>query len=106
MKLVHILFLVSALLLLVALGVAYVQLAEHDALLILHFDTYRGIDFLGSRADVFNIILVGFGVSLLNYLIARGLRHKDVLLSQILAGSSIFFSLLICIAVFVIIGVN
>lgn len=106
MKTKRLLFLASFTILVIALGVAYVKLADHDALLILHFDTYRGIDFLGSKFDVFNIIFVGMGLTVLNYLIARNLFRKDPLWAQLLAGASVFFSLLIFIALLVIIAVN
>jgi len=106
MKLKHILFIAAAILLFAALGTAYVKLADHDALLILHFDTYRGIDFLGSKFDVFNIIYLGIGMTLLNYLLARGIFKRDRILGQILAGASAFFALLIFMAVLVIIGIN
>src|SRR5689334_682806 len=106
MKLVNLLFALTGLLLLGALGIAYVQLAEHDALLILHFDSYRGIDFLGSKFDVFNIIFVGFGIGFLNYLLSRAMAKKELFFSKLLAGASAFFALLIFIAVAVIIAIN
>ncbi len=106
MKLKRLLFLAAFVILVFALGIAYVQLADHDALLILHFDTYRGIDFLGSKFDVFNVLYVGVGMIILNYLIARGLSKRSMVLAQILAGASVLFSLLIFIAVLVIISVN
>ncbi|MDO8601948.1 MAG: hypothetical protein Q7R62_02385 [bacterium] len=106
MKLKRILFLAAFVVLVAALGMAYVQLAEHDALLILHFDGYRGIDFLGSKFDVFNIIFLGIGITILNYLLARGIYRRSAVLAQIIAGATVFFSLLIFIAVAVIISVN
>lgn len=106
MKLKRLLFLAAFVILLIALGVAYVKLAEHDAGLLIHFDAYRGRDFLGSRSDVFQIIFVGLGVTILNYLLARNIYQRRVILAQILAGATVFFSLLIFIAVLVIISVN
>ncbi len=106
MKLTHTLFAISAAILLITLGLAYIKLVEHDALIILHFDSYRGIDFFGSRADVFNIIFIGIGIGLLNYLLARVTAKRDELLPKLLAGASAFFSLLIFIAVAVIISIN
>lgn len=106
MKLKRLLFLSAFVILIFALGIAYIQLAEHDALIILHFDSYRGIDFLGSRADVFGIILVGLGMTVLNYLLARGIYRREPVLGQLLAGATAFLSLLIFIAVLVIISIN
>ena len=106
MKLKRLLFLSAFIILIIALGIAFVQLADHDALLILHFDTDRGIDFLGSEFDIFNVLFVGIGMIILSYLIARGVSKRDVILAQILAGASVLFSLLIFTAVLVIISVN
>lgn len=106
MKLKRLLFLSAFVILIFALGTAYVKLAEHDALLILHFDSYRGIDFLGSSADVFGILSVGLGIVVLNYLLARSIYPREPFLAKILAGSTVFIALLIFIAVLVIIAVN
>ncbi len=106
MKTKRLLFVTAFAILVVALSTAFVKLAEHDALLILHFDSYRGRDFLGSKFDVFNIIFVGIGMIILNYLLARGIFRRNMFLAKLMGGVSVLLALLICIAVFVIISVN
>lgn len=106
MKLKRLLFLAAFVILVFALGIAYVKLAEHDALLLLHFDAYRGRDIFGSRTDVFNVIFIGMGIVTLNYLLARATYVRKAILAYLLGGASVFFSLLIFIAVLVIISVN
>lgn len=106
MKIITISFLISILILVVALAVAYSQLSKLDALIILHFNQLSGPDYTGSVQDVFWIVLSGMGIAFINYLLARGLRLREQFLSTVLSISSIFISSLILIAVFVIIANN
>lgn len=106
MKVITISFLVSILILSIALGAAYAQFSKLDALIILHFNQASGPDYTGSVQDVFMIALSGMAIALINYLLARGLRLREQFLATILSVSSMFIASLILIAVFVIIANN
>jgi hypothetical protein len=99
-------FLASVILALIAFIRALVRLAKINNLLILHFDSYRGIDYLGNKEDVFSIIGFSFTVIVINFLLAKKLYYKERLLSYFLSFGSTIFSLLILIGVFVIISIN
>jgi hypothetical protein len=77
-----------------------------DHLLVIHFDSYRGIDFLGNKSDVFGILGMGLAINIINILISNRLYNRDMFLSRLLSFTSAFFSGLILIAVTVIISVN
>jgi hypothetical protein len=96
----------SFLILIIASAIFYVRVEPTDKPLILHFDSYRGIDFLGSRAQVFGIILSVFVLLLINFFLARLLYDRERLLSYIFVFASLLLSILILMAVSVIISAN
>lgn len=97
---------ISVILMLTAWAAAYVKLADIDYLMVIHFDSYRGIDFLGDRGDVFGILTVGLVINLVNFLLAWGFYRREHFLAQLISYATIFISLLILIAVGVIISIN
>jgi len=99
-------FVVALILLVIAFSYAYVNFADFQGLLIVHFDSYRGADFLGEPKDVFGILGVALAVLIINGFIADELYWRERFLAYIIAYGSVFFSLLILIAVLVIISVN
>lgn len=74
--------------------------------LVIHFDAYKGIDYLGSGWDIFGLILAGFGLIGLNAFLTDILCQKERLLAYILTFSTIILSVLIFIGVSVILGNN
>jgi len=99
-------FLLSLFLIIIGLSVAFVQLGDVQHLLIIHFDSYSGIDFLGTKGDVFGILLTGLALNLINLLLVKTFYYRNRFLSNIIAFSNILVSLLILITIFVIISVN
>ncbi len=106
MKIIALSFVISIVILVIAFAVAHAHLSNVNALLILHFDQYRGPNYTGSVQDVFLIVLSGMGISLINYLLARGLYLRERFLAMILSISSMVVASLILIAVSVIISNN
>lgn len=98
--------LLSGILLAVGFGAAYVNLAEGDYLIVIHFDSYRGIDFFGTRAHVFGILWLGAALNIINFTLAAIFRRREKFLTHLLSWFSVFLSLLILIAVAVIISIN
>jgi hypothetical protein len=94
------------LILFLAAALFYVGIEPTGKPLILHFDSYRGIDFLGSRWQVFKIIWSAFFILLINFLLGWFLYDKHRFLSYIFVFASLWISVLILIAVNVIISAN
>ncbi|OGY67789.1 MAG: hypothetical protein A3B16_02910 [Candidatus Zambryskibacteria bacterium RIFCSPLOWO2_01_FULL_45_43] len=100
------LFLISAILLVISFSFAYVNFSDTFNLLVIHFDSFRGIDFLGDRSDVAAILGTAAVVFLINGLLAHVFYFRERFLSYALAVGTVFFSLLILIGINVIISVN
>lgn len=92
--------------LILAAGVAYIRLAEIKTPLIIHFDAFKGIDFLGDRFDVFNILIVALVIVLINFFLAEFIFDRQRFLSFVFAYISLAASALTLIAIAVIISVN
>ena len=93
-------------LLIVGFSVAYNQFVGVRNLLIIHFDSFRGIDFLGDKSDVFKILGLGIIVLCLDSFLASVFYWRERFLSYLLTCSTAIFSLLILIAVLAIIFIN
>jgi hypothetical protein len=99
-------FSASWFLLVLNLILVYLQLGDITTPLIIHFDVYKGIDFLGSRKDVFGILASGATMLLINLLLAEFFYRRERFLSYILTFLSLILSILILIATSVIVSVN
>lgn len=88
-----------------SLGLTYFNLSSGRPLII-HFTAEQGIDFFGSRADVFKIIIIGFAVISINLFLGFILFEKERILSYLLGVVSLFFSFFILAFLAVIISVN
>ncbi len=103
-------FLISfAICLLVIIGLCFAvayRLWDIKTPIIVHFDAYKGIDILGSKAEVFAITLGAFAIILLNAFLADILYQRDRFLAYIVAFSNMAFTCLIFIGVSVILGSN
>ena len=86
--------------------IAAVQLWDVQSVLVLHFDAFRGADFFGKPSDVFDILMVGLIVCVINAFLAERLYTRERFLSYVLAFGTVLLSLLILIAVGVIISIN
>ena len=99
-------FVTSLAILIAGFLIAYSNLAEIQNLLIIHFDSFRGIDFLGDKNDVFGILGMGVVVLIINSFLANAFYWKERFLSYLLSFSTAVFSLLLLIAVLAIISIN
>lgn len=99
-------FAVALVLLVVAFSFYYVKIAENGNLLVIHFDSYKGIDFFGDRRDVLDIIISGFVIFLVNLGLTKPLYLRERFLSYAIAVFTFIFAVLILLAVNVIINVN
>lgn len=97
---------ISLALLIVSFGVAYFNLKNVDHLLVVHFTGGGGIDFLGDKGDVYEIVFSGFLIFLINFFLALIFYQRIRFFSYFISFFNIFFASLILIAVGVIISVN
>lgn len=99
-------FIFSLFLIIVGLSVAFVALGDSDHLLIIHFDSFQGIDVLGSRRQVFNLLLTGLAINFINYQLTGVFYRRERFFAFLLAFSNILISFLILLAILVIISIN
>ncbi|MEK7462980.1 MAG: hypothetical protein AAB621_01265 [Patescibacteria group bacterium] len=99
-------FLISGGLILIALISAILNFYKINNLLIMHYDGYNGIDFLGDKSDVFSLIGILAVMIILNVWLANRVYFRERFLSYLLSFSSLALSVLILIGVFAIISIN
>ncbi|MDP3729839.1 MAG: hypothetical protein Q8R26_03810 [bacterium] len=99
-------FVVASIFLILSFSVAYVQFADTTNLLVIHFDTYKGIDFFGSTSDVFDVLMTAVIVFIINTALIHVFYFRERFLAYILAVVTAFFTVLIFIGINVIITVN
>lgn len=105
-KYTAVLFALAALVLVVAFAIAYVNILDSRNLLVIHFDSYRGADYFGTSADIWDILVVAGVVLTINLVLANEFYFRERILSYILAASTLVFMVLILVAVRVIISIN
>lgn len=103
--LLRILYGSSVLLLAVAGILFYMRLGDAGHPLIIHWSR-GGIDFVGTRRTVAGILGVGAAMWAVNAALSSVFASRARFLAHLLAGASLFLSLLILIAVGSIISVN
>ena len=74
--------------------------------LILHFDSYNGIDLLGGEWQVFGVLFAALAILAINFYLSDFLYPRDRFLSYLFVFSGLLLSVLILTAVSVIIYVN
>lgn len=97
---------VSFAILAVASAFAYRAFYDVTHLLIVHFDAFRGIDFLGTRRDVFGIAATAFAAYLTNALLAGACRERYPFLAAFIAWSTLAFSILVGVTLGLIVANN
>lgn len=99
-------FLASGVLILTALFFAILNLYKVNNLLVMHYDGYKGIDFLGDKSDVYSLIAISAVMIILNAWLANRVYFRERFLSYLLSFSSLVLAVLILIGVFAIISIN
>lgn len=83
-----------------------VMLGSSSASLIIHFESVKGADFLGSKLDVFGILLAVLIIILINLFLANFLYYRERFLSYIFSFANLAVSVLILVIIGAIISVN
>ena len=99
-------FLISGVLILAALVWAVLNLYKINNLLIMRYDSYKGIDFLGDKSDVYSLIGILAVMIILNAWLVNRVYFRERFLAYLLSFSSLVLSVLILIGVFAIISIN
>ncbi len=105
-KYLRVVALLSFLILFLTALISYSAFGSTTTPLIIHFDAYKGIDFLGSRLDVFGILLTVLVIILINIFLSDFLYSRERFLSYIFTFVSLLLSILILIVISVIIYAN
>ncbi len=79
----------------VASAFAYHAFYDVTHLLIVHFDAFRGIDFLGTRRDVFGVAATALAVNAVNAFLAGAFWKRYPFLSAVIAGATLVFSIFV-----------
>lgn len=96
----------SIVLLFVSFGIFYFNRAQIVPPLILHFDSFGGVDLFGDFSDVLGMWFVGAVSVAANIFLGRAFFYRERIISYIFAGTNIFLSSLLLIAMTVIILAN
>jgi len=99
-------YLASVIFLIIGFSLIYVGLFDVKTMLVIHFNPFSGIDFLGERWDAYGILIVGVVIGLFNSFLSTVLHDRERFLSRLLGFSSVLISLLILIVIGVIVGAN
>lgn len=97
---------ISAVLAVSAFAVLFVGLGESGNLLILHFDIFKGINFLGSRGQLFGVFGSVLFIAVLNFVLASVFYKRNRFLAHLFAWADVFLLGLILIYFIAIISVN
>jgi len=74
--------------------------------LILHFDSFHGIDLFGGYTDLWLVWVMGFVFAIINAVLAEEFFYKNRVLTYIFLGVDVVISLLTLIVVSTIISVS
>lgn len=94
---------------LVALGAfatLYIKFYNATHTIVIHFDAAKGIDFLGTRGDVFRIGILGIAIAIVNTILTSFLRTRNRMLAWIVAATTAGIVLIGLIAAVVIVVNN
>ncbi|MEK7634270.1 MAG: hypothetical protein AAB396_00070 [Patescibacteria group bacterium] len=105
-KYLRVVFALSFLVLIFALAEIFLQFNKLSVPLIIHFDTYRGIDFLGGKMEIFGILISSFIAIFINFIFSNFFYYRERFISYGFGLTSLGLSVLILIAVSVIMTVN
>ncbi len=94
----------STVLALTALAAGYFYLQNSGQVIVIHFNAFRGIDFLGARADVLGIGFTALFINLLNIALSKFLQSRDKFLAAALAAANLALMIFALAAVVPVLG--
>lgn len=99
-------YILTAVLAAVTAIAAYLNLADAERFLVVHLDSFRGIDFLGEKKHVWGILGMAAALSLINIWLSRVFYHRIRFFSELFSWFNILLWILMFIVIGVIIAVN
>lgn len=103
---IKVIILVNMALLAIGWVLFFVYLSGASNILVIRFDQFQGINFLGTKYDALGILTVGSVINLVNGGLAAVFHSRNRFLTYVLLSANVLASLLILIIVSVIISVN
>lgn len=86
--------------------IVYLNVAQLSSPIIFHFDKLNGIDVFGAKIDLWRFWLAGFMIILVNTILSHEFYYRERILSYILIGTNLLFSILTLIVVLLIVSIN
>jgi len=74
--------------------------------IIIHFDFFNGINFVGRKEEVFGILAVDFAIAAINFLLAEFIYQRERFMSYLISFATLVLSILFLMAVAVVSSVN
>lgn len=105
-KYLRIVFGISFFVFLIASVFAAAKFWDAAGPLIIHFDAFKGIDWVGSRIDVFGIFISALVMFLINVFLANFIYERERFLSYLFSFASLVLSILFLAAIITINSVN
>ena len=96
----------SGIIMVIGFSLFYVQFLDEKNLLIIHFESLKGVDFLGTKMYVLGILMSGLAINIINFLVSVALFNRRKVFSYLIAIMSVIFSLLILLTIVVIMSIN
>jgi hypothetical protein len=90
---------VSGLFLVFSFGIIWYDIGSRDALIVLHYNVYFGIDALGEWWQAYGIPLIGLGIWMVHVILAlRFFRAGKLALCEVMLASLFFLEGMVCMA--------
>lgn len=105
-KYLRVVFIVSFSLLAIIIAVVLAKFLPRSESIVLHFDSYKGIDFVSSRLDLLGIMLSGVVMLALNFLLADFIYARDRFFAYLLSFASLLLSILFTVMLAIVYSVN
>ena len=105
-KYLRVVFAITAVLFLFTLIYSFLAFRGIVGPLIIHFDSFNGIDFIGTKIQVFGIMIFGLIMLLINFFLADFIYSRERFLAYVLSFSSLVLGILLLIVIAVIGSVN
>jgi hypothetical protein len=96
----------SALFLLITLGIIIPKIGGLTYPSIIHFDKWNGVNFLGDQVDFLGILLTGIVFIALNVFLGSRLFHKERFVAYLFLTANVLISILLLVFSATVIGNN
>ncbi len=96
----------SALFLLITIGLVIPRIGGLTYPSIIHFDKWNGVNFLGDQADFLGVLFTGIVLVALNVLLSSRLFHKERFVAYLFLTANVLISILLLVFSATVVGNN